>query len=172
MLSALAGAQESELPSVLRQSLDDAWWTGPMLAPSASTLPRGHFLIEPYVYDVIAQGRYDHDGDRHGADPSHGFGSLTYALYGVADRLTAGLIAIAGYNTVKGSLSSSGVGMGDLTVQAQYRLTRFHEGGWVPTTAVAVQETLPTGRYDQLGDRTTDGLGSGTYTTTVALYSQ
>ena len=30
-----------------RQSLDDAWWTGPMLAPSAATLPQGHFLIEP-----------------------------------------------------------------------------------------------------------------------------
>ncbi len=39
-----------------RQSLEDAWWTGPMLAPSAATLPRGHLLIEPYLYDVIAQG--------------------------------------------------------------------------------------------------------------------
>ena len=28
-----------------RQSLDDAWWTGPMLAPSAATLPQVHFLI-------------------------------------------------------------------------------------------------------------------------------
>ena len=27
---------------------DDAWCTGPILAPPASTLPRGHFLIEPY----------------------------------------------------------------------------------------------------------------------------
>ena len=51
-----AEAQQEASPpsSVVRQSLDDAWWTGPMLAPSAATLPRGHFLIEPYLYDVIA----------------------------------------------------------------------------------------------------------------------
>jgi len=58
LLVGAAGAeaqQETSPPSsVVRQSLDDAWWTGPMLAPSAATLPRGHFLIEPYFYDVIA----------------------------------------------------------------------------------------------------------------------
>jgi len=31
---------------------------------------------------------------------------------------------------------------------------------------------LPTGKYDRLGDRPSDGLGSGAYTTTLALYSQ
>jgi hypothetical protein len=44
--------QETSAPSsVVRQSRDDAWWTGPMLAPSAATLPRGHFLVEHYLYD-------------------------------------------------------------------------------------------------------------------------
>ena len=47
--------QETSAPSsVVRQSRDDAWWTGPMLAPSAATLPRGHFLVEHYLYDVTA----------------------------------------------------------------------------------------------------------------------
>jgi hypothetical protein len=35
-----------------------------------------------------------------------------------------------------------------------------------------VQETLPTGKYDRLGDRPSNGVGSGAYTTTLALYSQ
>jgi hypothetical protein len=43
MRAQVASAQN---PSA-RQSLDDAWWTGPMLAPSAATLLQGHFLIEP-----------------------------------------------------------------------------------------------------------------------------
>ena len=34
---------------VVRQSRDDAWWTGPMLANSAETLPKGHFLVESYL---------------------------------------------------------------------------------------------------------------------------
>jgi hypothetical protein len=152
--------QEAAQPSsVVRQPLDDAWWTGPMLAPSAATLPRGHFLIEPYLYDVIAVH-------------SNGFGSLTYVNYGLLDRVTVGLIPTAGFNKLSRGPSGSGVGLGDLTPQTQYRLTKFHEGSWIPTTSVAVQETLPTGKYDRLGDRPSDGLGSGAYTTTLALYSQ
>ena len=93
-------------------------------------------------------------------------------LYGLADRWTIGLIPTAGFNKVSDGLSGSGVGLGDVTVQAQYRLTQFHEGRRIPTTSIAVQETFPTGKYDRLGDRPSDGLGSGAYTTTLALYSQ
>src|SRR3546814_3781925 len=64
-----------------RQSQDDAWWTGPMLANSAATLPRGHVLIEPYVYDVSSPH-------------ADGYGSLTYMLYGLTDRLTIGLVPV------------------------------------------------------------------------------
>jgi hypothetical protein len=155
-----------------RQSLDDAWWTGPMLAPNATTLPQGHFLIEPYLYDVIEQGQFDRSGVKRKSAETNGFGSLTYFNYGLADKLTIGLIPTFGYNRVSEGPSSSGVGMGDITVQGQYRLTKFHEGSWVPTTSFAVQESFPSGRYDRLGNRPSDGLGSGAYTTTLAFYSQ
>lgn len=141
------------------QSLDDAWWTGPMLANSAATLPRGHFLIEPYFYDVTS----------HRTD---GFGSLTYLLYGLTDRLTVGMVPVVGYNRVDGGSGSSGIGLGDTSVQAQYRLTQFHEGSWLPTISLQLQETLPTGKYDRLGSRPLDGLGSGTHTTTLQLNTQ
>jgi hypothetical protein len=152
--------------------LDDAWWTGPMLAPSATTLPQGHFLIEPYLYDVIQQSQYDRNGVRRRAAESNGFGSLTYVNYGLADKLTIGLIPTFGYNRVSDGPSSSSVEMGDVTVQGQYRLTQFHDGSWIPTTSFAVQETFPSGKYDRLGDRPSNGLGSGAYTTTLAVYSQ
>ena len=143
----------------LRQSLDDAWWTGPMLANSAATLPRGHFLIEPYIYDVSSPH-------------ADGFGSQAYMLYGLTDRLTAGLIPVLGYNRVQGAADSTGVGLGDVSVQVQYRLTRFHEGSSLPTISLQLQETLPTGAYDQLGNRPSDGLGSGAATTTLQLNTQ
>jgi hypothetical protein len=173
VLAGLASAQAaSAQTSADRQSLDDAWWTGPMLAPSASTLPRGHFLIEPYLYDVIEQGVFARDGVRRRAPESNGFGSLTYVNYGLADKLTVGLIPTFGYNRVSNGPSISSVGMGDITVQGQYRLTKFHQGSWIPTTSFAVQETFPSGIYDRLGDRPSEGLGSGAYTTTLAFYSQ
>lgn len=159
-------AQESE-----RQSLDNAWWTGPILAASAGSLPKGHTLIEPYVFDVIARGRYDDNGNYRDADTVHSWGSLTYILYGVTDEITAGLIPTFGYNDVSAGRDSSGVGFGDLTLQAQYRFSQFSEGR-APTMSFVIQETLPTGNYDRLGDMPTDGFGSGVYSTTLALFSQ
>ena len=79
---------------------------------------------------------------------------------------------MAGFNTVSGGPSSAGPGLGDAGLLAQYGLTRFHAGGWMPATAINVQETFPTGRYDRLGNRPSDGFGSGAYTTTLSFYSQ
>jgi len=171
LAAGLACAQEPP-GAIDRQSLNDAWWTGPMLAPSAATLPQGHILIEPYFYDVISQGEFDKNGVRRDAPHSNGFGSLTYINYGLFNKLTVGVIPTFGYNVVSEGLNSSNVGMGDITLQAEYRLKQFHEGSWLPTTTVAVQETFPTGRYDHLGDRTSDAFGGGAYTTTIALYTQ
>ena len=172
----LAAAQQSaapsSTPSTLKQSLADAWWTGPLLAPSANTLPRGHVLIEPYLFDVITQGFYDSSGVRRSAPHANEFGSLTYINYGLANKFTVGVIPTFDYNEVTQGLSSSGIGVGDLTVQAQYRMRLFHEGSWLPTASIAVQETLPTGRYDQLADRPSNGLGAGAYTTTLCFYTQ
>jgi hypothetical protein len=158
--------------SVSRQSRDDAWWTGPLLAASPGTLPPGHFLIEPYVFDGIPRGHYDNDGTRHPGPHSNNFGSQSYILYGLTDKVSVGLIPRFGFNDMSEGRDSSKVGVGDLTLQTQYGLTRFEEGSWIPTTAFVVQETLPIGKYDRLGDRPADGLGAGAYSTNLSLYSQ
>jgi len=150
---------QTAIPSESRESLKDAWWTGPILAASGATLPRGHVLVEPYFYDV----RGNH---------TNGFGSSSYLLYGLADGLTVGSIPAGGYNMVSNGANSSNIKMGDLTLLAQHRLTQFHEGSWVPTSGAVVEETLPTGKYDRLGNRPSDGFGAGVYTTTLGFYPQ
>jgi hypothetical protein len=159
-IPALAQTTPAQPPApVTEESTSDAWWTGPMLANSAETLPPGHFLFEPYLYDIRSPD-------------SNSFGSRTYILYGLLNRFSVGIIPVFGYNRMSNGPNSSGIGMGDITLQAQYRLTEFQRGSWIPTTAIQVQETLPTGKYDQLGSRPSDGLGSGTYTTSLAFNSQ
>ena len=141
------------------QSLEDAWWTGPMLANSAHTLPRGHMLIESYLYDAIS-------------GPANSVNSLTYLLFGVTDRLTLGLVPTAGYNSVRGGPDSTGVQLGDTQLRAQYGLTSLDAARGMPDLAIALIETVPTGRYDRLGTRPSDGFGNGAYTTALAFYSQ
>jgi hypothetical protein len=153
------------------ESREDAWWTGPMLAASAATLPQGHWLVEPYAFDIISDGHFDSDGHRHEGPYEHDLGSLTYMLYGATDRLTIGVIPRFLYEEPAGAANSSGIGVGDLTLQAGYGLTQYQDGYSMPAISVVVQETLPTGRYDRLS-RSSDGIGAGAYSSALALYSQ
>jgi hypothetical protein len=152
-------AEDTQSGIESRESLSDAWWTGPMLANSAETMPPRHFLVEPYVYVV------------HAAN-SDSFGSSAYILYGLLDRLTIGITPVIGYKTASGMPSSSGIAIGDFALVTQYRLTMFNEGNWIPTTSIYIQQSLPTGKYDRLGNRPTNGFGSGVFSTQIALNTQ
>jgi len=171
-LLALAASIAAAQSSNPREPMADAWWTGPLLAPSANTLPQGHMLIEPYVYDVTTQGFYNSTGTRVSAPHANEFGSLTYFNYGLFNKFTVGVIPVFGYNEVSHGPNSSSLEVGDLNVQAQCRLRLFREGSWLPTISVNFQETLPVGKYDQLGNNANNGLGSGAYTTTLGFYTQ
>lgn len=156
-----------------QETLDEAWWTGPLLAPNASTLPHGHWLLEPYLYDAMPYGRFDPHGKLTGTDAAHDIGSQTYIEYGVVDRFTLGLIPRLGLYQSSAGQDSSGTTMGDVTLQGAYGLTQFHQGSHVPATSIVVGETFPTGKFDRLSGEHTDGaLGSGAYSTTVSFYSQ
>lgn len=161
-----------ETSGAARQSREDAWWTGPLLASGAATLPKGYALVEPYLYDIRTDARFDGSWKRHDAAADQFIGSRTYLLYGVTDDFTAGAIPVFGYQKPRHGRSSSGVGVGDLTIQGQYELRRWHEGSWLPTVGLVVGESLPIGRFDKLGDRPEDGFGTGAYATNVALNSQ
>jgi len=153
---ALAQTDPDQAP---RQSLDDAWWTGPMLANSAHTMSQGHVLIESYLYDAIG-------------GHTNSVNSLTYLLYGLTDRLTLGLVPTAGFNSVRGGPDSSGVHLGDTQVRVQYALASLDTAHGIPDISVALIETLPTGKYDCLSGRPSNGFGGGAYGTALAFYSQ
>src|SRR3569832_216515 len=50
LLGFLAMATTEIFAQEARQSPDDAWWTGSLVAYSARSLPQGHMLIEPYLW--------------------------------------------------------------------------------------------------------------------------
>ena len=167
----VAGAT-SDSATTPQQSLDDAWWTGPLLAASPGTLPRGHWLVEPYVYDVMSYGRFDENGTLRGTGAGHDFGSQTYIEYGLVNGFTLGLIPRLGLYESSAGEDSSGFTVGDITLQGAYGLTQYRPGSHVPTISLVVGETFPTGKYDRLDGPADGALGSGAYSTTVSLYSQ
>jgi len=151
------------------ESRADAWWTGPMLAANAASLPQGHALIEPYLFDVISNASFDTNGERHATPAQQALGSLTYLLYGLTDRIGVGMLPRLQYNIPAGASNSAGIG--DLTLQGSWGLTHFQDGRRIPDLSLVIQETLPTGRYERLS-QPSDGIGAGAYTTSFALYTQ
>jgi hypothetical protein len=129
-------------------------------------------VIETYLFDAIVQAHYDNSGRRSGIPRTDGFESQTYFFYGLTDTVTLGLGARFGYLQPSQAPSSSRVGVGDTTVRAQLQLAQWSAGHWIPTISLMLAETLPTGRFDQLGDRLSDGHGTGAHTATLAFYSQ
>ncbi|MEO7326074.1 MAG: transporter [Dokdonella sp.] len=145
-------------PAPPRQRLDDAWWTGPVIANSPAPLPQGHFYAESYFFDERSEG-------------NDGFGSQTYLLYGLTDRWTVGLRPSFGYRQPDDGDNSSHIGVGDVALHAQYAVTTLDPEGRMPAIALAIEETLPIGRYDRL-DRASNGFGNGAYATTLGVYAQ
>jgi hypothetical protein len=170
-----SGAHQGSLPPALesreREALDDAWWTGPIFAASAATLPQGHFLIEPVFFDSISSGFYDERGAKHASPRTNAVGSISFLMYGVTDTFMAGLLPRFGYNQISGSARSR-LGVGDTTIRLQYRLVQFQEGRSVPGLSLVLDEAFPTGKYQELGTRPGEGLGTGALKTTVSVYAQ
>jgi hypothetical protein len=154
-----------------RQALDDAWWTGPIFASTATTLPQGHYLIEPDFYDLISYGSYDDRWAKQASARTNAVRSLSFLIYGVTDSFTAGVLPRFGFNEINGS-ADSGLRIGDTTVRLQYRVAQFREGGSSPALSLVLDETFPTGSYDELGTRPSGGIGSGAYETTASAFSQ
>lgn len=171
LLSALAAPAQTEC-SPSGHSISEAWFTGPMLANTAATPARGHFLLEPYLTDTRTLGAYSPSGTRLPAPAASSYASETYLIYGLTNRLAAGALPLFGYNTIPGQPTSAGPVLGDLTLIVQRRLTGLYPCHHIPTVALAVEQTLPTGAFDNLGSRPANALGQGVFTATPAIFSQ
>ena len=139
----------------LRGAMKTARWTGPMLASTAETLPKGHFYTEPYFFDVIVQG-------------DHHPGSSGFYQYGLLDNLTVGFQP--NFATATNRIDR-GMAIGDFKLLSQVRLTHFTPDHQVPTIALVLNEVIPTGKFDRLGP-TEEGHGSGAFATEVGVNVQ
>jgi hypothetical protein len=138
-----------------QQAMDSARWTGPMLASTAETLPQAHFYTEPYFYDVISRGE-------------HSPGSSGFYQYGLTDSLTVGVQPsfVVGTRAPNRRLS-----LGDFKLLSQLRLTHFTPTHRIPSVAITLNLTVPTGKFDRLG-ALKSGHGSGAFAPEIGVNVQ
>lgn len=160
LMPGIASEQEAQpRRTASTQAMAEAWWTGPVSASSAYTLPRGHLLVEPYLFDVRSR-RSDY------------LGSLTYILYGLSDDLTLGAIPTFGGTRSRNGRRSRRIDINDLTITAQFRVRGAAPSKVMPAVSLVIQHSFPLGRFDKLGNDRDRGIGSGVNATLVGLYAQ
>ena len=141
-----AGAHAQSYAERLDVAMKEARWTGPLLASTAETLPRGHFYTEPYFFDRISGGR-------------HNPGSSGFYQYGLAGNWTVGVQPFFSLGTRR---DNRGAAIGDFKLLSQVRLSHFTAEHRVPSVALVTNLVVPTGKYDHLG-ALKSGHGSGSF---------
>ena len=150
-----AGAHAQSYAERLDVAMKEARWTGPLLASTAETLPRGHFYTEPYFFDGISGGH-------------HNPGSSGFYQYGLAGNWTVGVQPFFSLGTRR---DNRGAAIGDFKLLSQVRLSHFTAEHRVPSVALVTNLVVPTGKYDHLG-ALKSGHGSGSFAPELGLNVQ
>lgn len=147
------------------------WFTGPILAPAGHTIPKGHTNFELYGLDVHTNGRYDNFGNLIRTPLFRSFVINPIFTHGFTDWLDVQVTIPYVYD------STLGVHYNRLTDTSAALGIQLVEQKGSPKRAdvrILIQETFPTGKYDNLNPALlgTDSTGLGSYQTQIGLNFQ
>ncbi|RDS85968.1 hypothetical protein DWU99_01430 [Dyella psychrodurans] len=147
-------------------------FTGPLLTPNPQNLPAGTWLVEPYLIHNSSSDAYNDQWDRYAKDEGTGqWLTIVPVFYGVTDRLQLQLTAGLARSDSAGS-HTSGFGLTDTTISAQYMLIAPDKSRDIPAVSVRYSHQFPTGPYDHLGSNPLNGTGNGASTDTFSVLAQ
>ncbi|MGD9726203.1 MAG: hypothetical protein AB7G68_08465 [Nitrospiraceae bacterium] len=150
---------------------EDPLFTGTLLSTRGSTMDHGHMVVEPYFYFTRFGGLYNNNWRLQSATSTRTMVLQTYFIYGLTERID---IEIAPQWLGNYAKSESSEGFGDFPVQLGFQLVRGRQDSWRPDVRVWVQETFPTGSYNNLSPTQTGlgGTGGGSFATTLGIGAQ
>ncbi|MGB7978023.1 MAG: hypothetical protein WCF19_02550 [Chlamydiales bacterium] len=146
------------------------WFTGPLLAPSALTIPFGHYNIEPYIYGLANTGAYDGHWQPVKKENFWNNYFQTLLAFGVNNWADFQCNPTLFYNY---SDSSAKWALGDMPIAFDFQL--YHPTRtlteWNVAVKLTLKETLPLGKYRNLDPkkRLTDVGGMGSWQTAASL---
>jgi len=175
-------AQEAvphETPEQIQHELDDAetqykhalemfnpWYAGPLLTGSASMMPPGMANIQPYLFVTDNFAVYDKARNVVNVPDLWNINPQFIIQTGITSWCD---IAATVQTTTNSRHSSQSTFFGDSTISLGFQLLK--QGLWVPGVKLGINETFPTGRYQNLkaSRNGTDSTGGGSYVTGIAL---
>ena len=166
-------------PSVIEKELVDAekefsdakkmfnpWYTGPLLAPSATLIDPGSYNIQPYLFVTWEYGKYQQSGKMERSPTLFQLYPQMPFQFGITNWMEGIITVKAQYNHENGR---SFFDIADLPVSLGFPLLK--QGPYVPAILFSIQEVFPTGKYQKLNPTKNgiDATGAGAYTTNLYL---
>lgn len=151
-------------------NIEAPWFTGPLLAPSALTIPGGHYNIEPYVYAIAQVGIYDNDWQAQKEETVWTNYTQESLQFGINSWADFAFFPTLYYN------HTNGAGMwelGDLPIKFDFQLHKNIRSldQWSWALSFSIEETIPLGKFRNLSPKKkkTDVGGAGSWQTTFVL---
>lgn len=147
------------------------WYTGPLLAPSGKTIPRGHIDLETYAFYTENTGRFDRHWKLIESPSSQSIQINPLFSYGLTSNMD---LQFSLPYTINRSQGQSGKHIGDVFALLGFQALEQKESAWRPDLRLTIQQIFPTGRFDDLNPTNlgTDVTGVGSYQTTFGLNFQ
>ncbi len=145
------------------------WLTGPLLAPTGTVTPLGHFNVQAYGYFTQNLGSYDANwGKSRSGNRFFSFNQQLVSYVGLAPWMDLNIIPQFSVNSSRGKTICA---FGDLTAGFDFQLYPAEAHPWFPGVKIAVTELFPTGRYQNLSPAYAgaDQSGFGTFGTGINL---
>lgn len=147
------------------------FYTGPLLAPSAHVVPKGHLNLQPYLFWQKTFGTYTRTWHKQNGPSSIFLQPLLIVQYGFNDFMDFNLTTQAFY---KRSGNQQDFNYGDTHFTVGFQLLKgFINTAW-PACVFEAGMLFPTGKFQKLDPRKngTDSTGEGSFTTTLSLNFQ
>lgn len=146
------------------------WFTGPLLAPSPVTVPKGHINYEPYLYATANIGRYQNNWHRKDRKTLWNIYTQQLLQVGINSWADFQITPTCYYNYTQGAGSWE---MGDLPLGFDFQLYANNPSleKWRIVLGFTLKETIPIGKYQNLNPKKlgTDNGGEGSWQTTLIL---
>ncbi len=144
------------------------WFTGTLLSTSGHVAPVGYYNIEPYLFVIDHDGRYNNEWKTEKEPTEIRVRPLLKLKFGVTKWMDVQVSPNFSYAKREGESSTR---LGDTLAGLNIQLLKDAPGKWWPAIKLMIREFFPTGKYQHLNPHKhrTDVNGEGAFSTGLGV---
>lgn len=147
---------------------EGAWFTGPLLCPSYSVVPKGSYNVEPYFFIVTNYAEYDANWKPKKIDKIRQAYSYTLIQLGLTDRFNVSFSPQFYYQSHRNHTAAN---IGDLILESYFLALAEDYHSATPGITLGFKVDVPLGRYRNLSPNgfISEAIGGGSWRPTLAF---